>query len=257
MATFAPRNRGSRTGAAFSLVLLYCTAAIATDWPQYRGPNSDGTSPDPISTNWPANGPTVVWTNRSLTNGFSSFAVSQGRAFALISKNDGSGNLREFCVAVDAATGTNIWVMPIDNAPWNPGSASDGGAGTAPYNTGDGPRTTPSVKDGRVIALSGLMHLVCLNFTNGSVLWSNDLVSRSTAPHHWLENAASPCLDNDLVFVNLNSSSNNKNLVAFRITDGGLAWSSQNENVTHATPVVATIQGVRQVIFATRTGRCR
>src|SRR5664279_3228833 len=108
---------------------------------------------------------------------------------------------------------------------------------------GDGPRTTPSVNDGRVIAFSGLMHLVCMNVTNGSILWSNDLPSAygaSTIPY---ENAASPCLDNELVFVNLNSSSDNRNLAAFRTTDGGVAWRSQNENVTHTTPTVATIQG--------------
>ena len=186
MATFAPRNRGSRTGAAFSLVLLYCTAAIATDWPQYRGPNSDGTSPDPISTNWPANGPTVVWTNPSLTNGFSCIAVSQGRAFVMISKLNGSGTLREYCVAVDAGTGTNIWATAIDNAPWSPAANFDGGDGTPPYNLGDGPRTTPSVVAGRVIALSGLLSLVCLNFTNGSVIWSNNLPSAYGASVHHL-----------------------------------------------------------------------
>ncbi len=251
----ATKAGSSRIRAAVGLLLLGHAVTQATDWPQYRGPMIDGSSPDPIAAAWATNSPGfVVWTNRSLTNGFSSFAVSQGRAFALISKIVGGGSLQEYCVAVDAATGTNIWATPIDIAPWNPSSVGDGGAGTAPYNTGDGPRTTPSVKDGRVIALSGLMHLVCLNFTNGAVLWSNDLVSAYGASTIAWQNAASPCLDNDLVFVNLNSSPNNQNLAAFRVADGGLAWSSQNENVTHSTPVVATIQGIRQVIFATKTG---
>lgn len=252
---FAFEAGSVRTGAALGLLLLGQAVALATDWPQYRGPTTDGISPDPIAATWATNSPSfVVWTNMSLTNGFSSFAVSQGRAFTLISKDDGSGSRLEYCVAVDAPTGTNIWATPIDDAPWDPSVTYNGGDGSAPYNTGDGPRTTPSVQDGRVIAFSGLMHLVCLNFTNGSVLWSNDLVSAYGASTITWENAASPCLDNDLVFVNLNSSSDNKNLVAFRTTDGGLAWSSQNENVTHTTPVVATIQGVRQVIFATQTG---
>ncbi len=38
------------------------------------------------------------------------------------------------------------------------------------------------------------------------------------------------------------------------MVDGSLAWSGENENVTHTTPVVATIHGIRQVIFATQTG---
>jgi outer membrane protein assembly factor BamB len=215
----------------------------------------DGSSPDLMSTTWATSSPTfVVWRNTSLTNGFSSFAVSQGRAFAMFSKDDGAGNLLECCAAVDAATGANLWITPIDNAPWDPTVNYNGGDGTAPYNTGDGPRTTPSVNAGRVFALSGLMHLVCLNATNGSVIWSNNLPSAYGASTITYENAASPCLDNDLLFVNLNSSPNNQNLAAFRAADGSPAWSSQNEHVTHTTPVVATIQGVRQVIFATQTG---
>jgi outer membrane protein assembly factor BamB len=246
--------------AVVALVLLAQNTALTTDWPQYRGPATDGSSPDAIATTWATNSPAfVVWRNTSLTNGFSSFAVSQGRAFVLISKEDG-GNLMEYCVGVDAATGTNIWATPIGDEPWSPTATGDGGSGTAPYNTGDGPRTTPSVKDGRVVALSSgryfpaQLHLVCLNATNGSVIWSNDLVAAYGASTIAWDNAASPCLDNDLVFVNLNSSANGQNLAAFQTADGSLAWSSQNENVTHTTPVVATIQGVRQVIFATQTG---
>jgi len=257
---FVPGASGSKIWALGPLI-LGCVVATATDWPQYRGPATDGTTHDLMSTSWPVSGPTVVWTNRSLTNGFSCLVVSQGRAFTLISKTDGSGNLREYCVGVDAATGTNIWATPVGDAPWDPSyNNGAGGAGTAPYYTGDGPRTTPSVKGGRVVVLSSgryypdQLHLLCLDATNGSVIWSNDLVSAYGASTISWENAASPCLDNDLVYVNLNSSTNNQNLVAFRTTDGSVAWSSQAENLTHTTPVVATIQGVRQVIFATQTG---
>src|SRR5204863_9475145 len=117
-----------------------------------------------------------------------------------------------------------------------------------------GPRTSPSVANGRVITLSGLLKLVCLNATNGSVIWSNDLVASYGASTIIYENAASPLLDNDLVFVSMNSSTNSRNLAAFRVSDGVMAWSSQNENVTHNTPIIANLYGVRQVIFATATG---
>src|SRR5436190_11941 len=246
-------RQGSK-GTALVLILLG-QAAWATDWPQYRGPAMEGSSPDAMTTTWATNrGGFVVWTNSSLTNGFSSFALSQGRAFTMISRTHGSANLLEYCVAVDAATGTNLWATPIDRAPWDPAASFYGGAGIPPYSYGDGPRTTPSVNAIRVIALSGLLHMVGLDPSNGAVIWSNDLVSAfGAAPIPW-ENGASPCLDNDLVFVNLNTSTNNQNLAAFRTADGSLAWSSQNENLTHATPVVATIAGVQQVIFPTQTG---
>src|SRR5262249_36343810 len=244
-----------RAGACLVLIFLVQASVLGTDWPQYRGPSMDGSSPDAMATTWDTNTSGFVsWTNGSLTNGFSSFAVSEGRAFTMISRADGNGNLLEYCVAVHTATGTNLWATPIDRAPWDPTANFYGGAGIPPYSAGDGPRTTPSVSTDRVIAFSGLLHLVALNVTNGSVIWSNDLVSAFGASAIAWENGASPCLDHDLVFVNLNSSSNNQNLAAFRTADGSLVWSSQNENLTHATPVVATIAGVRQVIFPTHTG---
>ena len=243
---------GSFNPLTLGLVLLWCASTEATDWPQYRGPAHDGSSPDAIPTNWPTSGPTVVWTNMSLTNGFSCLAVSQGRAFTLISMDSIDGR-QEYCVGIDAATGTNLWTTPIDVAPWNPADDFYGGAGTPPYNTGDGPRTTPAVAGGRVIALSGnSLDLVCMNATDGSVLWSNNLKAAYGSPYIPWENGSSPCLDNDLVFVNVNSSTSS--LMAFRVADGSVAWSGQSERITHTTPVVTTIEGVRQVIFATKTG---
>ncbi len=239
------------------MLLLGPAVALATDWPQYRGPTTDGISPDPIAATWATNSPGfVVWTNMSLTNGFSSFAVNQGRAFTLISRTIGE-QLMEVCVAVDAATGTNIWASPVGTAPGDsPDSVGNGGDGTSPYNTGDGPRSTPAVTDTNVIVLSGHLVLASLNVKNGSTNWIRDLKTlygASEVGSGW-NNAASPRLDNDLIFVNLNTSTNNQTLYAFRATDGSWAWRSQNEKLTHTTPVVATILGTQQVLFATVTG---
>jgi outer membrane protein assembly factor BamB len=233
--------------------LLFQSTGRASDWTQYRGSNMDGTSADSILTTWPVSGPPVLWRNTSISNGFSCMVVSQGQAFALMSREDGAG-YSEYCVAMDALTGDNLWATPIDQAPWDPTVNYNGGDGSAPYNTGDGPRTTPSVAGDRVIALSGSMHLVCMDVVSGGVLWNDDLINDYGASTIGWDNAASPCVDDDLVFVSLNSSFNNQNLAAFRTSDGGMEWSSQNETVTHTTPIVTTLYGTRQVIFATRTG---
>src|SRR5262245_27741401 len=90
-----------RMEAAACLIFACQAFGFATDWPQYRGPTLDGITHDSILVNWPPNGPSVVWTNMTVTNGFSTFAVSQGRAFVLISRTDTSGNLLEYCVALN------------------------------------------------------------------------------------------------------------------------------------------------------------
>jgi len=235
-------------------VLLTLLNAPGADWPQYRGGSGDGISTDRVQKSWPAGGPTVLW-RKPLTNGLSSFTVSQGWAFTLISRND--GGLKEMVVAVDASTGNQLWTRTIDDATvWDYNSSGNGGEGTSPYYRGDGPRSTPSVKDGRAFALSGHLHLVCMNATNGSVLWSNHLAAAygASEPVNGWQSAASPRLDDDLLFVNLGASSLAGTLCAFRATNGAVAWASQTETSTHSTPVVATIEGVRQVLFATGTG---
>jgi len=74
------------------------------------------------------------------------------------------------------------------------------------------------------------------------------------------EAAASPLIENGLIFVSTcagaaaRGANGISTSMAFSTTNGSVVWRSQNENMTHATPILATIHGVRQVIFATRTG---
>jgi outer membrane protein assembly factor BamB len=251
------QSKSGRKLLAGTICLFWLAAVSATDWPQYRGPASDGTSSDSMNLNWVTNGSNVLWRNASATNGFSSVVVNQGRAFAMSLKSNGAGGYDEYCVAINATTGATLWSKRVDAAPpeLDPTGIYYGGDGTAPWNTGDGTRTTPAAKDGRVFAFSGSIRLICLNATNGAIIWDNDLQANygGTPPPQY-DNCASPCLDDDLLFVNINTSTNDQTLLALHVSDGSYAWSSQNENSTHATPIVATIQGVRQVIFATTSG---
>ncbi len=108
----------------FKLVLVYLVMArivVGGDWPQFRGPNHDGRSPEKILDVWPERGPRRVW-RIPTTAGFSSFAMSGGpviggipssdRVFTLISRELG-GATREVCVAFDAASGKESWAQPI------------------------------------------------------------------------------------------------------------------------------------------------
>ena len=50
----------ARIGAVLALVLLGRGIVPATDWPQYRGPATDGSSPDAIAITWATTSPTFV-----------------------------------------------------------------------------------------------------------------------------------------------------------------------------------------------------
>jgi outer membrane protein assembly factor BamB len=219
---------------------LAAFAATAGDWPQYRGANHDGTSGDRVLKQWPEEGLVPVW-RVACTNGLSSLAVSGGRVFTQIRRNDGSQE-REVCVALDAGSGTELWAVDVGLAYY-----PDGGVG---YD--DGPRSTPGVAEGKVFVLSSYLKLSCLNATNGATLWSKDLTSLYGGSVIGFQNAASPLIDNGLIFINCNTPA--QSLFALRTSDGELAWRVQTESMTHSTPVIATIQGLPQVVFATQSG---
>lgn len=229
--------------AAFAAVF---TAAHAADWPQYRGPNHDGTSPEDMPV-WPANGPRMVWKTPT-PNGFSSFAVQDGRAFTQITRTVDSVP-REVLLALNADTGEELWseVLGIQRY------GHDGGnSGTRDNSGGDGPRSTPAVDGDRVYVISSDMILSCHNAADGAVLWKKDILKEHNGRNIKWENAASPLIEGNLIF--LAGGGHGQALLGLDKRTGQAVWKTEDDTMTHATPVPATIHGVRQIIFFTKTG---
>jgi outer membrane protein assembly factor BamB len=220
-------------------LLIAHFTSLATDWTQYRGPNHDGTSSDRINKQWSGSMTNPVWLV-PVTNGLCSVSVSGGRIFTQIRRTIDDFD-KEVCVGLSAANGAELWATTVDDALY------DGGVGFD-----DGPRSTPSFDTGSVYVLSSYLNLYRLNATNGSIIWQQDLKTvYGGSPIPW-QNAASPLIENGLIYLNANCIEST--LLALHTSDGSLAWRSQDEAMTHSTPVLATIDGVRQVIFATQTG---
>jgi outer membrane protein assembly factor BamB len=221
-----------------------CLPLLGADWPQYRGPNHDGTSPEKIALQWPAGGLRQVW-KTPLKNGFSSFTLGEGKAYTLVTR-DFDGGDQETCLALDAATGKELWAVPMGVG----SSVYDGGGDTG--GGGDGARSTPSYDDGKVYAFSSRLVLKCLNASDGKEIWSCDLMKEHAGKKIQWESAASPLIDGDLVFVV--SGGQGQALLAFDKKDGHVVWKGQDDNMTQSTPVAATILGERQIIFFTSRG---
>ncbi len=227
--------------------LMGALVTQAADWPQYLGPNQDDKTSEKIASTWPAGGPRVVW-KAPTTDGFSILAVSGGKAFTLMSR-DVEGAEREVCVAFDANTGKEVWAVPLGIAKY------DGGGDTPARDHatgGDGPRSTPTIDGGRVYALDGHLVLSCLDAAAGKTLWQKDLVKELGAKVVQWQNAASPVLDGDLIYLCCGAP--DQSLLGLNKMDGSVAWKGESDPMTHASPVVATILGVRQVIFFTQKG---
>ena len=98
-----------------SIAMLFSWAALAVlpmassygqeNWPQWRGPNRDGISPDKgMLKEWPPEGPSVLWQVDTVGVGYSSIAVQGGRIYT-------QGDLQgvEHVLCLDAKNGNVLW----------------------------------------------------------------------------------------------------------------------------------------------------
>jgi outer membrane protein assembly factor BamB len=225
---------------------LFPYPAPAADWTQFRGPDHDGSSPEKISTKWPEAGLRQIW-KVPLHDGFSALTVGGGKAFTLV-KREVDGADQEVCVALDANNGRQLWEVPLGIAKYDGG----GGSGAPDNKGGDGPRSTPAYDDGKVYTYSSRMVLQCLDAGTGKQIWACNVIREHAGRNITWENAASPLIDGNLVFIA--GGGPGQSLLAFDKHNGHVAWQVQSEMMTHSTPVAATILGQRQVIFFTQSG---
>ena len=93
-------------------VLLFALgqAAIAGDWPRWRGANHDDISAETgLLQSWPSDGPKRHWLSEDIGIGYSTPAVAKGRLFILGTK-DGKEHL--FAKAVK--DGKTLWAVPLN-----------------------------------------------------------------------------------------------------------------------------------------------
>lgn len=229
----------------FSFSLHAAPGDAAADWPGYRGPNGDGTTAL-VAKPWKPEGPVVAW-EAAMKDGFSSIAVADGIA-ATLTERDHEGTPSEFCVAMDAATGKELWAQPLLQAKYDGG----GDDGERENKGGDGPRSTPAISGGKIYVYGSSLNLHCLDAKTGKELWSHDIVKDFDGKNIQWQNASSPLVEGGLVIVGGGGAG--QAFLAFDAADGKLKWKGEDDTITHATPTPATIHGVRQVIFFTKSG---
>ena len=204
----------------FLLLCILSTAALAADWPQWRGPNRNGISAE---TGWaPTSSPRRVW-SAQLGQGFSSVAVVGGRVYTM-----GNSAGKDWIHCLNAGTGKPIWQHTFPSTAGN-------------Y---EGPRATPTVSGGRVYTLNrhGIAH--CLNANTGKPVWQTDVRGLLNAETPGWGFGGSPLLHGSLVLYNVGTAG-----AALNKDTGKLAWGSGPQLASYASPVPFTAGGQSGVAF--------
>lgn len=212
------------------------TTTTTHDFPQFLGPNRDGYLPGPeLARDWSSIPPRLHW-KRPIGAGWSAFAAVNGFVVTLEQRGD-----EEWVTCYEIATGNPVWGHSIKARHENPMG-------------GIGPRGTPTIHGGRVYALGATGVLRCLDGATGSLIWQQDVRSRYGLTDKQDEQlvqwgrAASPLIVDDLVVVPAGGESGKaRSLIAFRADSGEVAWEGGNEQISYASPSLATLGGVRQI----------
>ena len=203
--------------------------AFPAAFSRFLGPNSNSTvSGLNLERDWDASPPQQVW-RRHIGGGWAGFAIAGDVAYTLEQRDD-----KEFVVAYDLESGGEIW----------------GHADKAYFSNvmgGTGPRTTPSVSQHAVFTLGATGLLNALDRTTGALLWQHNIIAENGArlPEHGT--SGSPLLVDDLVVVHAGGS-NERSVVAYRQGDGRFVWGGGEDRAGFASPVLAELAGVRQIL---------
>jgi outer membrane protein assembly factor BamB len=220
-----------------TLLLSFAPAALAApgDWPQFRGPNRDGASAETgLLQELPSGGPPLVWKATGLGVGYSTVSVVGDRIYTIGENNEFSS-----VIALNAADGKQAWSVKLGK-PGAPGQPAF-----------EGPRATPTVEGGLLVAVSQWGELACLETATGKELWRKDYTADFGGKRPNWGVAESPLIDGDKVVITPGGSEGS--VVALNKQTGAVIWRSKGftDAPHYSSIIVAEIGGVRQYIQLT------
>jgi outer membrane protein assembly factor BamB len=211
------------------ILILTALHASAQDWPQWRGANRDdkvsgftppATWPQQLNQKWRV----------SVGKSDATPALVGGKLFVFSRQDD-----NEVIQCLDATTGAGIWSNKYEAL-----------AATGPAGRHPGPRSSPTVAEGKVITLGVRGVLSCLEADSGKLLWrKNDIQGW---PNFFT--AMSPIVVNSLCVAQLGSKDNGV-VVAYDLATGTEKWKSSGDSPAYASPVLMPVGDAKLIVTQT------
>jgi len=219
---------------ALALVGLTALSARAANWPQFGGTDRDNTSQETeIIRQWPGGGPEELWTV-SLGKGFGAPVVYEGEVYVLDRKVGKSHTLH--CYSLE--DGEELW-----NHSWT----SEGGVPVP------GSRSQPSVNEDYIFTIGARGRVLCIDRETHEPAWKKHMLEQYEADLPRWGISQSPLTYKDWVIIAPNGSK--AGVVALDQDTGEEVWTAEpfekRERGSYTSPMLATIGGVKQVLYTT------
>lgn len=223
-------KRDRVTGFVLFFLLLVSLNVSAADWPNWLGPNFDGTTTDKgFDPAFGKGGVDMKWT-KDLGVGFTGVTVADGKAYTAGWKD---GNTTFFCF--DAKTGQKIWSHTFPTKKYDN------------LNVG-GPRGTAAVTDGKVYHMAGGGEMFCYDAAKGDIIWEKNLAKEYGVKVPRWGFSGSPLILGDTVYLDIGK------IVALNKTDGKEQWATKDYGPSYSTPALMTFKGKDYLVVFPATG---
>jgi len=239
-------------------VLLHATADLAveslTDFPRFLGSTQNGmvANGQQIETAGVAENARILW-KQPIGAGWSGFSARNGYAVTMEQRGD-----QECVTCYEIKTGELKWISR--HAACHQDKMGLGRIG---------PRSTPTIHDGRVYAVGAVGNLVCLNGADGSLVWQQDLNGilgiklsevegsdgfktqfEENTRLAWARAGAPLVVDETLVVAGGGPEGETRaTLLAFDLETGQLKWKGGDAMIAYGSPILVTLSGQRQILL--------
>jgi len=213
-----------------ALMLITVAQTIAQDWPQWRGDNRDGKVDGvALPDEWPME-LTQQW-KVTVGPGDATPALVGKKLYVFTRQDD-----QEVILCLDAENGKELWRNEY-KSPEVTGAAS----------RHPGPRSSPVVADGKVVAIGVAGIISCLDAVTGELTWRKDPFP-GVVPTFFT--AMSPLIVDDLCIAHLGGAGNGA-IIAYNLATGDEKWKWSEEGPDYSSPVLVNIAGTKQIVTLT------
>ena len=228
----------------FQLILGLLAALIPTsadDWPQWRGPERTGISPEAgLLKEWPQTGPKLEWQRSDIGSGYAAPIVVGERIYVLA--NEGLED--EFVQALSTRDGARLWRTRLGKV-GNPEQQPKFPAA----------RSTPTFDGQFLYALGSDGDLACVATANGEIRWRKSLrADFGGKPGTWAY-SESPLVDGNVLVCSPGGAL--ATVIALDKRTGETIWKAampEADEAAYASAIVVNAAGRKQYVQMLQKG---